>query len=208
MRHLIRFALTLLVAVPSYGGEPVGYSELLSNYLSNISTLSGYFEQHTVDNGTQRSIVYSGALWLAKPNRFRVDTDAPSLQSLVSDGEDFWSYDEDLDQVIVSKLNLNLNQVPILLFSTDVERIDDIYRVSGYEDEESEHFLLQPVSDASLFQSLTLEFQGGIPTSIRVEAANGQATVYSLNQVVVNGQIPTEQFSFIAPENVDLIDDR
>ncbi|MBQ76363.1 MAG: outer membrane lipoprotein carrier protein LolA [Gammaproteobacteria bacterium] len=210
MRHLTRFAFSfsLLVTLPLYGDEAIVYSELLSGYLSNISTLSGSFEQHSMEHSEQHSAVYSGALWLAKPNHFRLDTAAPSLQSLVSDGVNFWSYDEDLEQVIISKLNENLNQVPILLFSADVGRIEDTYHISGYEDEEGEHFLLQPVTDASLFRSLTLEFKGGVPASIKVRAANGQATIYNLNQVVINGQIPAGKFSFTAPEHVDVIDDR
>ena len=38
---------SLLVLYPLVADEPDGYSELLSSYLSGISTLSGSFEQHT-----------------------------------------------------------------------------------------------------------------------------------------------------------------
>ncbi len=200
--------LSALVFYPLVADEPDGYSELLSSYLSGISTLSGSFEQHTSNQNERFSTVYRGELWISKPNRFRVDTISPSLQSLVSNGTDFWSYDEDLEQVIVSKLNEDLNQVPILLFSSDIDSIENSYDISGYEDEHGEHFLLLPVSEISLFQSLSLEFRDGIPVAIKINATSGQMTSISLKQSVVNGHIAEERFSFDAPDNVDVIDDR
>ena len=195
-------ALTLLA------DEPVSYSELLSGYLSGFSTLEGHFEQTTSDQNSYHSSVYRGALWISKPNHFRVDTISPSRQSIVSDGADFWSYDKDLEQVIISKLNDDVNQVPILLFSSDIDSIEDRYDISGYEDEDGEHFLLQPISDVSLFRSLALEFRDGMPAAIRINAASGQVTTISLKQIAVNVPISDERFSFDVPGDVDVIDDR
>ena len=104
--------------------EPTRYADLLNTYLSAITTLSARFEQTTTDQTAYDTAydktIYDGRLWMEKPNRFRVDTINPSLQTVVSDGIDFWSYDEDLEQVVISRLNEDLNQVPILLFSSDI----------------------------------------------------------------------------------------
>jgi len=210
MPRLSKLAVIIaaLVSYPLSADEPDGYSELLSSYLSNISTLSGNFEQNTSNQNDHYSTIYRGELWISKPNRFRVDTISPSLQSLVSNGTDFWFYDEDLEQVIVSRLNEDLNQVPILLFSSDIESIENSYDISGYEDEDGEHFLLQPVSEISLFQSLSLDFRDGIPIAIKINAASGLMTTINLKQIVVNGPIAEDRFSFDAPDNVDVIDDR
>ena len=199
---------SLLVFYPLVADEPDDYSGLLSSYLSGISTLSGNFEQNTSNQNDHYSTVYRGELWISKPNRFRVETISPSLQSLVSNGTDFWSFDADLEQVIVSRLNEDLNQVPILLFSSDIDSIENSYDISGYEDEDGEHFLLQPVSEISLFQSLSLEFHDGIPVGIKISGVSGQITTINLKQIVVNGPIPEERFSFDAPDDVDVIDDR
>ncbi|MCH7741290.1 MAG: outer membrane lipoprotein chaperone LolA [Proteobacteria bacterium] len=208
MPRLIKSAAILctLVFYPLYADEPVSYSQLLSNYLSHISTLSGKFEQNTSND--HDSTVYSGEIWISKPNRFRVDTISPSLQSLVSDGTDFWIYDEELEQVIVNKLNLDLSRVPILLFSSNIDKIEDSYEISGYADEEGEYFLLQPVSETSLFQSLALEFHDGIPSAIKINAVTGQMTTINLEHIEVNKHIPEERFSFDVPDHVDVIDDR
>jgi outer membrane lipoprotein carrier protein len=198
----------LIICMSATAGEPTAYSELLSDYLSSISTLSGNFEQRTSDQDNYDTTVYRGRLWISKPNNFRVNTTSPSVQSLVSNGTDFWSYDADLEQVIVSRLNEDLNQVPILLFSSDIAGIKDSYDISGYEDEDGEHFLLLPASEISLFQSVSLQFRGGIPVAIEINATSGQNTMINLKKVVVNESIPEARYNFNAPEDVDVIDDR
>lgn len=210
MRHLSNLVIALVLLSPLQPGaaEPASYAVLLGTYLADISTLSAKFEQNTFDRSAQESILYKGQLWIEKPNRFRVDTVSPSLQTLVSNGVDFWSYDEDLEQVVISELNKDLKQVPILLFSSDIASIEKAYTISGYTDENGEHFLLQPLSDVSFFQSLTLAFHLGEPVSITINATTGQTTTISLSNIVLNADIPAGRFSFIAPVGADVIDDR
>lgn len=190
-------------------GEPAmkadGYSILLSQRLSEIASLSGDFQQQNIyDSNT----IYKGRLWIARPYQFRVDTILPSMQSLVSDGQNFWSYDEDLEQVIISKLNKDLSEVPILLFSSDIGSIEAAYAISGYSDEGQEYFLLEPKSDTSLFKSLLLEFHGATPSSIRINTATGEQIIINLANVVLNEEIRKEQFIFVVPDNADVIDER
>lgn len=210
-------ALVLLGPLQVLSDEATRYADLLNTYLSAITTLSARFEQNTTDqtayNTTYDKRVYDGRLWMEKPNRFRVDTIHPSLQTVVSDGIDFWSYDEDLEQVVISQLNEDLNQVPILLFSSDILSIQGAYNISGYTGESEdhlllEHFVLEPISDLSLFHSLTLSFHLGKPVAITINAATGQITTVSLSDVDLNSAISPDRFNFIAPAGADVIDDR
>lgn len=210
MRLLINLVITSFLCSP-YGlqaSESPGYVRLLGTYLAAISTITASFEQITRDESTSDEASYDGRLWIEKPNRFRVDTRNPSQQTLVSDGTDFWSYDADLEQVVISKLNQDLNQVPILLFSSDIASIGKAYDISGYSDEKTEHFVLEPLSDTSLFQSLTLSFRSGRPVSIRINAATGQTTTVLLTDIVLNADISPDRFIFVAPAGADVIDDR
>jgi outer membrane lipoprotein carrier protein len=188
--------------------EAVKYPALLNQYLSGITTLSSDFEQNTVDRIVNSNELYQGQLWIAKPHQFRVDTESPSSQSLISDGSSFWSYDEDLEQVIISTLNKDLAVMPILLFSSDSGNIENVYEISGYTDELGDHFLLEPKSETGLFQSLVLEFDQGVPLSIRINAATGQQTTIRLDNVVLNEGIADSQFFFRLPEGIDVIDER
>jgi outer membrane lipoprotein carrier protein len=209
----IVIALLLLAPLNGYCGEQSRYADLLNTHLSAITTLSARFDQNTTDQTANDSTDYDGRLWMEKPNRFRVETINPSLQTLVSDGTDFWSYDEDLEQVVISRLNEDLNQVPILLFSSDICSIQEAYNISGYTGESEdqlllEHFVLQPLSDLSLFHSLTLSFHLGKPVSITINATTGQLTTVSLDDIALNVVISPDRFNFIAPAGVDVIDDR
>jgi outer membrane lipoprotein carrier protein len=210
-------ALLLLAPLKGYCGEQSRHADLLNTYLSAITTLSARFDQNTIDqtayDTTHDTTDYDGHLWMEKPNRFRVETINPSLQTLVSDGIDFWSYDEDLEQVVISRLNEDLNQVPILLFSSDIGSIQEAYNISGYTGESEdqlllEHFVLQPLSDLSLFHSLTLSFHLSKPVSITINATTGQITTVSLDDIDLNAVISVDRFNFIAPAGVDVIDDR
>ncbi len=188
--------------------EPLSPGQQLLGYLTKINTLSATFEQVTQANLSHPGERYAGRLWIAKPNQFRVDTRTPSVQSLVSDGSDLWSYDEDLEQVVVSRLNTDINQVPLLLFSSDVSSIEKSYTIDGYADEEGEHFLLAPLSDISLFKHLRLDFKGDVPTAIHIAATTGQSTTILLEHLQLNSKIPSTRFVFNAPDGVDVIDDR
>jgi outer membrane lipoprotein carrier protein len=222
--HLLNkivIALLLLGPLKAHGGEATRYADQLNTYLTAITTLSAGFEQTTTDQTAYNTAYdtaydareYNGRLWMEKPNRFRVDTINPSLQTVVSDGIDFWSYDEDLEQVVISQLNEDLNQVPILLFSSDILSIQKAYNISGYTGESDnhvllEHFVLEPMSDLSLFHSLTLSFHLGKPVSIAINATTGQITTVSLRDVTLNSAISPDRFNFIAPAGADVIDDR
>ena len=208
---LIFFLIQLNVSAevdPESSSGLSDYPLLLNQRLSAITSLSGDFRQTTDGVVRETNSNFEGRLWIGRPYQFRVDTTDPSVQSLVSDGEDFWSYDEDLEQVIISKLNRDLSEVPILLFSSDVDTIEAAYSVSGYSDEGSDYFVLEPISDISLFQSLLLEFEGQIPASIRINAATGEQSIISLNNIVLNQKLSEGRFRFSLPDSVDIIDER
>jgi outer membrane lipoprotein carrier protein len=209
----IIIALLLLTPLAGYCAEQSRHADLLNTYLSAITTLSARFDQNTTDQTANDTTDYNGRLWMGKPNRFRVETINPSIQTLVSDGIDFWSYDEDLEQVVISRLNEDLNQVPILLFSSDIGSIQEAYNISGYTGESEdqlllEHFVLQPISDLSLFHSLTLSFHLSKPVSITINATTGGITTVSMDDIDLNAVISPDRFNFIAPAGVDVIDDR
>jgi outer membrane lipoprotein carrier protein len=184
------------------------YPLLLNQRLSEIGSLRGEFEQITEGAFRSSNITYKGQLWIGRPYQFRVETTVPSAQSLVSDGQDFWSYDEDLEQVVISHLNKDLGEVPILLFSSNMESIEAAYSISGYSDEGYDYFLLEPGSDISLFRSLLIEFKGQVPASIRINAATGEQSIISLNHVVLNEKLHEDRFRFSVPDGADIIDER
>ena len=75
--------------------------QLVNDFLHDVITLEGRFEQSLIDvegDVIERS---SGTLEIERPGRFRWAYSDPYEQWLVADGLNVWSYDVDLAQVTV-----------------------------------------------------------------------------------------------------------
>lgn len=210
MRHLNKFfpLAALLVSVAAWAQAPVDAQATLNERLAGIKSLSAAFTQTTINSSNRTLQQSSGKLWVARPSRFRIETTSPSVQTLVSDGTDFWTWDADLEQVIIKKLDKDVKQVPILLLGGDTDRITRQYQVRRYEDKEGEHFVLTAQSNTSLFETLGMDFQHGQPAAISITDSLGQQTRITLDHVVINQPIAESRFEFAPPKGADVIDDR
>lgn len=183
-------------------------AQALNRRLADIRSLQADFTQTTIDASNRTLQANSGHLWVAKPSKFRIETTKPYVQTLVSNGVDFWTWDADLEQVIVKKLDADVKQVPILLLGGDTARITSEYKVSYYKDGDSEHYTLQAQSTSSLFETLGIEFVKGQPSAISITDSLGQQTRILLNNVSINQPINDGRFAFTPPKGADVIDDR
>jgi outer membrane lipoprotein carrier protein len=180
----------------------------LIRQLDQLQTLSASFIQTTV-NGQQHVVQQArGQLWVSTPGRFRLETLEPAIQTLVSDGETFWSFDSDLEQVIITRLERDITQVPILLLGGDAKAITDEYQVAYFSEDQHDFFVLEPREGGSLFESLTIVFAADTPVSIVLRDSLGQRTQIELTDVNRNHQIPSATFTLIPPVGADVIDDR
>ena len=202
MRHLNSTAWILLVLSSVTLAEELSPHEKLSSILSGIKSLYARYDQQASTPEIQ-----AGEIWLKKPNRFRVNAGPPLSQTVVSDGESLWTYDRDLEQVIISDMDASASQIPVLLFAGDPADIGALYFVEFFEDERSQHFLLRPRSDNGLLTALALTFENSQPTTIVVENAMQERTTVRLFDLTTL-EAGEEQFTFTVPENVDVIDDR
>ncbi len=176
--------------------------ERLSSLLAGISALHASFEQSSRGQDPQ-----SGEIWLSKPNRFRLETRAPLSQTIVSDGDSLWTYDRDLEQVIISSLGNRLGEIPILLLAGDAEALVGDYEVDFFEDETQQYFLLQPLDEQGILGRLSITFEEGLPVAVGVDTSTQQRTLIDLN-VLQSSQISEDHFQFSLPDGVDVIDDR
>jgi outer membrane lipoprotein carrier protein len=168
----------------------------LAAALARVTHMSASFTQLTTDRTLRVLQENTGYLWVNPGAKFRIETSAPVEQMLVSNGQDFWVYDADLEQV------------PILLLGGHLETIDASYSVSYFEDELGDNYVLSPLSSESLFTSLSVSFQQSLPVRIAILDALGQRTLISLTDVSVDDEIESSLFDFVPPAGTDIIDDR
>ena len=176
----------------------------LQGYLDGLNGLYAEFRQASGDQG----LVQDGQLWIEKPGKFAVVTRQPGEQWLVSDGTDLWNFDADLEQVVITRLGDDPAEVPILLFASDAARVTEAYAVTSYSDEAMQHFVLTPRDGSSLFRTVNVAFNEGLPAWVTINPVTGEPTTLQIINAERDPEIEPSRFTFVAPPGIDVLDDR
>lgn len=202
MRRLSEF-LCLLCVLPAQAGAETSAADLLIGKLAAVETLEARYLQ--TDSLQEQQ---AGAIWLRKPATFRIESAAPLSQTIVSDGESLWTWDRDLEQVVISPLSDRAEYMPILLFVGQPEKVTETWVVSHFRDEIQDYFVLEPLDSGPAISGLTLVFRGNEPVQVLMRSANGEQTSVDFEVLHTGGSIDDERFQLRVPEGVDVIDDR
>lgn len=213
MRHLSNILPVLLVAaiIPfTLKASPV---EELTEKLSPVSTLKGTYSQRTIDASGRIVEESGGEIILKKPNMFRISTRWPFSQLLMSDGESFWSYDAELEQVIIREFTESFDEMPVLLLTGEPGRIDEAFEVATFRDEDNTYFVLTPRDTGSVFETLTIEFGSELHADTQLKAVSifdslGQTSRIEFDQLEINPPIDGFTFDDEILERADVIDER
>jgi len=205
--------LVLLAAA----GVHAAPTDQLHAFLAQTSSARGDFTQRTPG---QRSVSASGASVAGKPavshgsfefqrpGRFRWTYTAPYEQLIVSDGQHLFLFDKDLNQVTKKKLAGALPASPasILFGSNDFEHdftVHDDGSQGGVE-----WIRATPNAKDSLFETIRIGFQDGLPVAMQLRDSFGQATELSFEHVQRNPALAADRFVFTPPKGVDVLEDR
>ena len=94
-------ALAALMTSPLAIAEEELGERLVNDFVTNVITLQGKFEQSLLSAEGEVTDRSFGTLEIERPNRFRWETTEDYETQLVADGLNIWSYDLDLEQVTV-----------------------------------------------------------------------------------------------------------
>jgi len=89
----------------------------LKAFLETTHSARGSFYQSVASKSGRKPQQSSGSFALQRPGKFRWHYEKPYPQLLVSDGDKFWSFDPDLNQVTVRKLGKALGSSPAALLA-------------------------------------------------------------------------------------------
>lgn len=194
-------ALGLMVSAESVADDA---AERLSERLEPLETYHASFEQKILDGSGERLQEAHGEMWLARPGLLRWEVAAPYAQTVVSDGEDVYLYDPDLEQVTVQAVDERVTHTPALLLSGDIDDLTASYDVY-HENSGEDVFTLVPSTADTLFEELNLMFEGDRLTQLWMTDSTGQRTAIMFSDVRQNADIPDERFAFTIPDGVDVI---
>ena len=210
------YCLLLLCSVNAVADDSQELAKLLAQY----KTIKGDFAQSLQDSKGEIIQESSGIFTVKSPGFFRWDTQLPFPQLLVSNLEDIWLYDPDLEQVTIRPYRQEIDQSPALLLSGNVEKISEIYsikKISSIAKEDDvnsasstdiiSYFVLTPKQTNNVFLQLYLGFADKQLHEMRLEDSLGQTTRFIFKNMTLNTLIDDGIFEFSIPDGVDVLID-
>jgi len=198
------FSLSSMTAHAQVRADDVG-EKLVNDFVNDVITLQGRFEQSLIDAGGAVIERSSGTLEIERPGRFHWAYAEPYEQLLVADGLNIWSYDVDLAQVTVKEQAKALANTPALLLGGSEDALSQ-FRFDGSMEEMSTTWVrMIPVDTKSGFERMELGFIGGQLSRMVFFDNLDQKTLVALYDVTTNEPIDAERFEFVVPDDADLV---
>ena len=178
---------------------------LVNNFVGNVITLQGDFEQSLIDADGAIVEKTSGTLEIQRPTRFRWSYSDPYEQWLVADGLNIWSYDLDLEQVTVKPQAKALANTPALLLGGSEDALSQ-FDFQGTTIESATTWVsLEPKDKSSGFKRVELGFIDDQLRRMVFFDNLQQTTLVALNNVTINEPIDPGRFEFSVPSGVDVV---
>lgn len=203
-KYLYAILLLATSALAQMSVDDYGKS-LIDDFIGEIATFSGEFEQVLLDASGEVLERTTGTLELSRPGKFRWSYVEPYEQWLIADGLNIWSYDIDLAQVTVKPQAEALDNTPALLLSGSDDALDQFDYEGSYDETVTTWVKLAPKNTDSGFMRVELGFID--ETLYRMVFFDNleQTTLVEFDNVVVNGDIELQRFDFAVPEDVDVV---
>lgn len=201
--------VVLLVAGPAPAAERAPAPDAraaLDRFVEGLETFTAEFTQTVRDETGYVLQESDGSMQLGMPNRLRWEVTEPFPQTIVSDGEDLWTYDPDLAQATVRPLGDAFDDTPIAVI-TQPERLDEHFRmdVLPVRDASALRLLLIPRNEQADFTHLELDLTpDGDLTRMAFRDIFGQETEIHFERSERNAAVDEAVFTFDPPSGVDI----
>lgn len=185
----------------------------LTKLLLNTNTMQADFTQVVRDLQGNSKQQYQGAMYIAKPERFRWEIKQPEDNEtiLVYDGKKLYNYDVPLEQVTVQKLERNIDSPLKFLLTGNIESLDNDFNVlalttEGFCNKNSEVcFKLKPKQADATIDVFEIGFSDGKMQALRMVDSLGQVSDFLFSSILLNETVNPQKFKFKAPAGVDVI---
>jgi chaperone LolA len=179
----------------------------LKQFMAGARSAQADFAQTVSDTKGKVIQSASGSMQFVRPGKFRGVYQKPYEQLIVGDGEKFWLYDVDLNQVTVKKLDEALGSSPAALLSgsNEIERgfvLQDAGKKDGLEWLEA-----TPKSQETSFVSIRMGFdsQKNLAMMELLDTFE-HITVLRFSNMKRNPQLPAQLFHFEPPQGADVLE--
>lgn len=200
-----RLKLTMLILLlGAHWAYADSAGEALQIKLNAIRTMKADFSQ-TVKAKQRQLSKSSGTMALARPGRFRWDTESPMAQLVVADGQQLWVYDVELEQVTVKKQEKSIGGTAALFLSGDHDTVTRDFKVTLHKARHKDIFDLKAISNKANFQRVKLMFNNEILRGMELFDQLGQRTIVRFSKIQMNPVLNKAIFTFKPPKDVDVV---
>lgn len=201
-----RFVLSMLMSCLLFSNVAIADGVAsLKDFYNNTNSMRAKFHQEVKDNKGAKVQEVEGTMQLQRPNKFRWDYNKPYEQQIISDGQQVFLYDTDLEQVTIRNLSQTLGTSPAALLAggADVEKsfaLKNAVRKDGLT-----WVLALPKGEDSGFDRILLGFKGDKLFRMELYDSFKNVTDITFDSVERNPSLQDATFLFTAPEGVDVV---
>ena len=180
----------------------------LARFMEKMQTLEANFKQTLVDDQGIELESSTGMVYLNRPDKFRWDYKHPYLQTIVTNGETLWFYDEDLEQVTIRDVTSTLESTPAAILGSYAGVDEQFIIIEIGNIEEFDWVELTPRDIESQYDSIRLGFDKDKLGMMVMFDSLGQVTRIDFTEEIINKKLDDGTFNFEPPQGIDIIDDR
>jgi len=197
-RYFLAFLL-FMGLVPAIWADP---AEQLSQILQSFDTYTADFKQVNYTEKGQVTSQSIGTVMIKRPGKFRWETQSPTHQIIITDGQALWVYDVDLAQVSKQALSSRTPLNPAMILSGTLENLNQTFNVTSTT---PNVFVLTPKPNDYNFKKVTLKFDSNLLTEMTVINNLSQTSYFQFSNVKINPPLTDDLFNFVPPAGVDVI---
>lgn len=181
-------------------------TDKLKSFITATRSAQANFTQEVQDKNGKVLQSASGTMQFVRPGKFRWEYRKPYAQLIVGDGQKFWMYDADLNQVTVKRLDAALGSSPAALLSgsNEIERgftLSDIQGRDGLE-----WLQAKPKSNETTFEKILMAFNSKSQLVVmELHDAFGNHTVLRFSELLNNPPMSPQRFKFVPPKGADVL---
>lgn len=195
--------LCAIAAGGAHAAEPA--IAMLKRFIGDTARATGTFEQTVTSSSGRKPQQSSGRFAFERPGRFRWVYEKPFPTLLVSDGEQLWLWDEDLNQATVRPLGNALGNTPAAILAGEGELERGFALSEAGESDGLTWVLALPRQADSGFEEMRLGFADGVLRRMEMRDPFGQHTQIVFTTMQPNASIDAAQFRFEPPAGADVI---
>jgi outer membrane lipoprotein carrier protein len=196
--------LFFFIVLASQSAMADGVSSL-RDFFNNTNTMRAQFVQVVNDKQGRKEQEVEGTMQLQRPNKFRWDYKKPYEQQIVSDGNQVFLYDTELQQVTVRELSKTLGSSPAAMLAGG-ESVEKSFTLKNAVRKDGLTWVLAlPKDKESGFERVLLGFKTDKLRKMELYDSFNHITHITFNEVERNPKLEDATFLFTPPKGVDVV---